>query len=942
MIEPKTIHLVGAQESNYPWGVECRIIRALENLGHKIISTDFRKNREQLPNLLMKPADLVIVCRGDGISPEAIESIPWPTALWYAELIGSKELTDGDAEFRRRQLAMNCHAFDYVFLHDGAGIEVCKELGGRNVRCLPTAAVDPSINCKLGLQKEFDITFVGSHTAHRKKFIQAIRSHFNVHTPNLWDMHELNILYNRSKIVLNIHLSALPNTETRLCEVIGAGAFLLSEALSMRDFLIDGAHFVSFGHDSVDDCLEKIGFYLTHAFERESIASEGYRHVTTKHTFEKRLEQLLGQIDFGRRKEIWPSYGLGFTFNAGGKPTFRLESFYEAVADSVRRLPISDSAAASTPGPHSSRSLRIFAAFSNVNWEDNNLQPALESFGEVIRFRWDFADQYRPEWHTTGKIRLNRELLNALASAHRERPIDLFFSYVSGRTVFPGTLRSIQLMGIPTLNLCLDDKTKFAGALEPTGHSGMIDIANAFTLCWTSTEDAIGKYRALGAKAVYLPAGANPQVFRPQDLPRDLDVSFIGQKYGRRPLIIETLRKSGIDVRAFGKGWESGEISQEEMIRIYSRSRITLGFAGVGDSDEIFCLKGRDFEVPMSGGFYLTQYHPELEHWFEIGKEIACYSNIDDLTEKIHYYLAHPEEAQEIRENGRRRALRDHTWAGRFEHVFRAMGVLPFSSGADNTLSKSPPSEPARDTQRLHAKPSGFSVAGYYGQRSWCRSNAVLISHLQENRELDMQGTRMWEYSFVLKKVLERPNATILDIGIGEGVFAAILARKGYRVTGVDNYQARWNDLKSTQAKTGIECIDADARNLHMFQEASFDIALLISMIEHVPSNTIWCEKRKMVKTGDMLKEENPEKRMVIDEALRVVKPGGMLILTSDIYLDYPPEMNISWRELLGIGGIDRENFNGSDDLFICDNPIHKGRVLPIAVTIEKSQGVSH
>ena len=32
-------------------------------------------------------------------------------------------------------------------------------------------------------------------------------------------------LFNRAKIVLNLHLSELANTETRLCEAAGAGAF---------------------------------------------------------------------------------------------------------------------------------------------------------------------------------------------------------------------------------------------------------------------------------------------------------------------------------------------------------------------------------------------------------------------------------------------------------------------------------------------------------------------------------------------------------------------------------------------------------------------------------------------------------------------------------------------------------------------------------------------
>ena len=42
-------------------------------------------------------------------------------------------------------------------------------------------------------------------------------------------------------------------------------------------------------------------------------------------------------------------------------------------------------------------------------------------------------------------------------------------------------------------------------------------------------------------------------------------------------------------------------MSNEEMVKLYSCSRINLGFAGVGHSKKLMCREGRDFEVPMSG-----------------------------------------------------------------------------------------------------------------------------------------------------------------------------------------------------------------------------------------------------------------------------------------------------------------------------------------------------
>jgi spore maturation protein CgeB len=153
-------------------------------------------------------------------------------------------------------------------------------------------------------------------------------------------------------------------------------------------------------------------------------------------------------------------------------------------------------------------------------------------------------------------------------------------------------------------------------------------------------------------------------------------VSFVGQCYGNREAVINALKRKDIAVKAYGWGWPDGPLSTEEMVRIYSQSKINLGFGGVAGHSDTFCLKGRDFEIPMSGGLYLTEDHPELARAFRPGVEILTYSGIDDLVAKIKYYLAHPDEAEVIREKGYERSLNEHTWEMRFDKVFRLFGIL--------------------------------------------------------------------------------------------------------------------------------------------------------------------------------------------------------------------------------------------------------------------------
>jgi hypothetical protein len=327
----KTIHLVGAQKSNYPWGFENQLLPAFESIGCKVISTDFRQQRAELQRLLLQPANLVLVCRGNGIPPQFLNSTPWITALWYAEQLGAVESFDEQALARRRELSLNVRAFDCVFTHDQSNLEVHRALGAKRVSWLPCALVNPQVHKKIQVKKKYDVVFVGSMTPYRQKTLEQLQSRgIKVHSPSIWEPVELNALFNESRIVLNVHLSPLPNTETRVAEALGAGSFLLSERLSSPDLLREGEHYVSWESGAIGDLEQKLRYYLAHEAEREKIAAAGHGYVHEQLTFQAGVKTLLKRIDFDFKQRIWPSHGLGILFNQQNEPTLRLDDFYEA------------------------------------------------------------------------------------------------------------------------------------------------------------------------------------------------------------------------------------------------------------------------------------------------------------------------------------------------------------------------------------------------------------------------------------------------------------------------------------------------------------------------------------------------------------------------------------------------------------------------------------
>ena len=122
-----------------------------------------------------------------------------------------------------------------------------------------------------------------------------------------------------------------------------------------------------------------------------------------------------------------------------------------------------------------------------------------------------------------------------------------------------------------------------------------------------------------------------------------------------------------------------GMLSDEEMIMAYSRSKISLGFSTVGEThlngQRITQIRLRDFEAPMCGAFYMVEYTKDIEEFFDVGKEIVCYTDADDLVEKCNYYLDHDAERERISQAGHKRAINDHSWQKRFETVFEQIGL---------------------------------------------------------------------------------------------------------------------------------------------------------------------------------------------------------------------------------------------------------------------------
>jgi spore maturation protein CgeB len=338
-------------------------------------------------------------------------------------------------------------------------------------------------------------------------------------------------------------------------------------------------------------------------------------------------------------------------------------------------------------------------------WYANLYLPLADLGHELVAFDYDYG---RHNNHLDARVPaqkafidrnrplLGEELLRQVMAAHRRRPVDLFFSYFYSAYVEPAVIREISRMGIPTVNWYCNASYQFDLVSE---------IAPAYDFCLVPEKFRLDDYRRVGANPVYCQEAANPTVYRPVDVAHEFDVTFVGQRYGNRPMYLRRLVEGGIDVRAWGPRWDEqawrarskseeelarrsgGPLSDDELVAMYSRSRVSLGFSAVAQvpkdgSPPIRQVRLRDFEAPMSGAFYLVERFDELAEFFEPGREIVFFEDEDDLADKAAYYLRHDAERRRIRDAGLRRAREEHTWQRRFESAFRQMGLAGSRSPA--------------------------------------------------------------------------------------------------------------------------------------------------------------------------------------------------------------------------------------------------------------------
>ena len=357
-------------------------------------------------------------------------------------------------------------------------------------------------------------------------------------------------------------------------------------------------------------------------------------------------------------------------------------------------------------------------------WLRNLHEPLLELGHEVVLL--DAAPGRRGMQRLGGlaRARFSQQLLDKFRREHRKKPFHLFFAYLMDGMVEPGAIDEIRREGVPTCNFSCNNVHQFS----------LVDGLSAhFDWNLHAERDVGPKFQSIGAAALWWPMASNPTYFKPLPVPRSVAASFVGANYALRARYVARLLAEGVDLHVYGPGWRAGSrtalravlkrglmetwarvswapqerrraaaqldaehfrqrlasrypanvhgpASDDDLIALYSRSVVSLGFVEVYDRHDPLApvlkhLHLREFEAPMSGALYCTGLTDELAEMFVPDKEVVVYSSEDELVDKVKGFLTHPERGEPIRAAGRTRALADHTYQRRFGALFEHLGL---------------------------------------------------------------------------------------------------------------------------------------------------------------------------------------------------------------------------------------------------------------------------
>ena len=175
---------------------------------------------------------------------------------------------------------------------------------------------------------------------------------------------------------------------------------------------------------------------------------------------------------------------------------------------------------------------------------------------------------------------------------------------------------------------------------------------------------------------------SDPEVFYPEyDESCKHDILFVGiARDGCE--IMEDILKTDYPVSVYGKHWNErisdeyycGEfIANDELHKYYSSCKILLNDHWK-DMREWDFPSNRLFDALLCETLVISD---DIDSASSVFKNcIVTYDSVDDLEDKVRYYLENPSQAEKLAKKGRKIVLKNHTFDNRVDFIIKSLGEL--------------------------------------------------------------------------------------------------------------------------------------------------------------------------------------------------------------------------------------------------------------------------
>jgi glycosyl transferase family 1 len=326
-----------------------------------------------------------------------------------------------------------------------------------------------------------------------------------------------------------------------------------------------------------------------------------------------------------------------------------------------------------------------------------------------LDFGWARPVAATPPGPSPDRTAMSERLWDQINSAHIQRGLDAVISYCFSTDIDPALIERTVELGVPWIDFYCDSTYAF---------DYVEALARVTSLNWFPERAADARYRALGR-----PLLCRPYALHPGALPEaacetaDHTLGFVGAPTGNRVLQLAALRLLGCRTEVRGEGWQpqpppptpppppvrapasdrrvrgglvervlvralkplvgrrAAPLANDEMASFLSHCRVVLGLNEGRDLQGVYqsYMKLRDVEFPGYGCCYLTQHNEDVEHAFDVGREVLTFRHFAEAAALVRRSTRDPEAARALGRAARRRVLAEHTWTARLAELARAV-----------------------------------------------------------------------------------------------------------------------------------------------------------------------------------------------------------------------------------------------------------------------------